>query len=63
VSRKREVIQTDLTVVFAALPSSRWIANRAGWTVRRPVCMARRQRIIEIQACPFTIATVGPLPE
>jgi hypothetical protein len=56
-------IEAHLTIVFAALPVSRWIQDRTGWSIQRFVRTARSFRIIEIQAGAYTITATDPLPD
>jgi hypothetical protein len=61
--RKRDSIEAHLTIVFAALATSRWIEAQTGWSIRKFVKTARRYRTIEIQAGPHTITAADPLPD
>jgi hypothetical protein len=49
--------------VFAALAVSRWIEDRAGWSIRRFVRTARRYRTIEIQPATTPSFAADPLPD
>jgi hypothetical protein len=49
--------------VFAALAVSRWIEAQTGWSIRKFVKTARRNRTIEIQAGRQTITAADPLPD
>ena len=61
--RTRDSIEAHLTIVFAALAVSRWIANQTGWSIRKFVKTARRYRTIQIQAGPHTVTAADPLPD
>jgi len=54
----RGIDEQVATIVFATLALSKWIENRAGWSIKRFVCTTRRYRTIEIQAGNHII-TVG----
>ncbi len=58
--RKRDSIETHLTIVLAALAVSRWLENQAGWSIRRFVKTARRYRTIQIQAGRHTFTAADP---
>lgn len=60
---KRESIEAHLTIVFAALAVSRWIEHETGWSIRKFVRIARRYRVIEIQAGGHTVTAADPLPD
>lgn len=61
--RLRDSIDAHLTIVFAALAVSRWIEDRAGWSIKKFVRTARRYRTIEIQAGAHTITAADPLTD
>jgi hypothetical protein len=60
---QRDTIEAHLTIVFAALAVSRWIDDRAGWSIRKFVRTSRRYCTIEIQDGPHTITAADPLPD
>ena len=60
--RKRESIDAHLAIVFAALAVTRFIEDRAGWSIKRFVRTARRYRTIQIRAGQHTITAEDPLP-
>jgi len=60
---KRDSIEAHLTIVFAALPVSRWIEAATRWSIRKFVKTARRYRPIQIQAGPQLITAADPLPD
>ena len=60
---KRESIEAHLTIVFAAMATSRWIEDRTGWSIRKFVRTARRYRTIQIQAGTHTVTAADPLPD
>ena len=60
---KRDSIEAHLTIVFAALPVSRWIESATGWPARKFVKTARRYRTIQFQAGPQLITAADPLPD
>jgi len=60
---KRKSIEAHLTIVFAAMATSRWIEDRTGWSIRKFVRTARRYRTIEIQAGTHTVTAADPLPD
>jgi hypothetical protein len=60
---KRDPIEAQLTVVFAALAISRWIEARTGWSIKKFVRTARRYKTIEIQAGNHTVTAADPLPD
>jgi hypothetical protein len=49
-------------IVFATLAVSKGIEDRAGWSIKRFVCTARRYRTIEIQAGNHVITAADPPP-
>jgi hypothetical protein len=49
--------------VFAALAVSRWVEDRAGWSIRRFVRTTRPYRTIQIQAGAHTLTAADPLPD
>jgi transposase len=61
--RTRDSIKAHLTIVFAALPVSRRIEARTGWTIRKFVKTARRYRTVQIQAGTHVITAAHPLPD
>jgi transposase len=60
---KRESIEAHLTVVFAALAISKYLEDATGWSIKKFVRTARRDRTIEIQAGKHTITAADPLPD
>jgi hypothetical protein len=58
----RDSIEAHLTIVFAALATSRWIEQTTGWSIRKFIQTARRYRTIQIQAGAHTITAADPLP-
>jgi transposase len=60
--RKRDSIEAHLIIVFAALAVGRWIEAQTGWSIRKFVKTARRDRTIEIQAGRQTITAADPCP-
>ena len=58
----RGIDEQAAAIVFATLAVSKWIEDRAGWSVKRFVCTARRYRTIEIQAGNHIITAADPLP-
>ena len=59
---KRESIDAHLTIVFAALAISRWIEDRAGWSIKKFVKTARRYRTVQIRAGSHLLTAEDPLP-
>jgi hypothetical protein len=45
-----ESIEAHLTIVFAALAFSHWIAHQTGWSIKKFMRTARRYRTVTIQA-------------
>jgi transposase len=46
----RQSIEAHLTIVFAALAVSHWIAHQTGWNIKKFVRTARRYRTVRIKA-------------
>jgi transposase len=61
--RRRDSIEANLTIVFAALAVSRWTEAQTGWSIRKFVKTSRRYRTIEIQAGRQAITAADPLPD
>jgi hypothetical protein len=63
--RKRDSIEAHLTIVFATLAVGRWIEAQTGWSIRKLVKTARRDREIEIEikAGQHVITPADPLPD
>jgi hypothetical protein len=59
---KRQSIEAHLAVVFAALAVSRWIEHETGWSIKRFVKTASRNREVTIQAGEHTLTAADPLP-
>ncbi len=59
---KRESIEAHLTIVFAALAVTRLIEDRTGWSIKKFVRAARRQRTVQIRAGQQTVTAEDPLP-
>jgi hypothetical protein len=59
-SCSRHVIEAHLTIVFAALAVSHWIAHTTGWSIKS--LSMRRYRTVEIQSRDHTITAADPLP-
>ena len=60
---KRDSIDAHLTIVFAALATSRWIEQTTGWSIKKFVRTARRYRTIQLQAGAHTLTAADPLPD
>jgi hypothetical protein len=58
----RESIDAHLTIVFAALATTRWIEDKTGWSIKKFVTTARRYRTVHIRAGDQTITAADPLP-
>jgi phosphoglycolate phosphatase-like HAD superfamily hydrolase len=58
----RGIDEQVAAIVFATLAVSKWIEDRAGWSIKRFVCTARRYRTIEIHAANHIITAADPLP-
>jgi hypothetical protein len=50
VRRKRDSIEADPAIVFAALAVTRFIECRTGWSIKKLVRTARRHRTVQIRA-------------
>jgi hypothetical protein len=62
-ARKRDSIEAHLSIVFAALAISRFIENVTGWSIKKFVRTARRNRTIDIRVGEHTITAADPLPD
>lgn len=60
---KRVSIDAHLTIVFAALATSRWIEQTTGWSIKKFVRTTRRYRTIQLQAGAHTLTAADPLPD
>jgi hypothetical protein len=60
--RKRDSIEARLTIVFAALPVTRFIEDRTGWSIRNFVRTARHYRTVQIRAGQHILTAEDPLP-
>ena len=60
--RKRDSIEANLTVVFAALAVTRFIETRTGWSIKKFVRTARRYRTIQIRVGQHILTAEDPLP-
>jgi hypothetical protein len=60
--RKRDSIEARLAIVFAALAVTRFIEDRAGWSIRKFVRAARRYRTVQVRAGQHTLTAEDPLP-
>jgi transposase len=59
---KRESIEAHLAVVFAALAVTHEIETRTGWSIKRLVQTARRDRTIAIRTGGHVLSAEEPLP-
>jgi hypothetical protein len=59
---KRESIDAHLTIVFAALAVSRWIADTTGWSIKRFVKTAHRYRTVRIRVGEHMLTAADPGP-
>ncbi len=59
---KRESIDARLTVVFAALAVTRLIEDRTGWSIKKFVRTARRDRTVDIRAGQHLLTAEDPVP-
>ena len=60
---KRESIEAHLSIVFAALAVSRLIEDRTGWSIRKFVRTARRDRTVQIRAGQQLLTAEDPIPD
>jgi transposase len=58
---KRESIEAHLNIVFAALAVSHWIESQTGWSIKKFVRTARRNRTVQIRAAGQTLTAADPL--
>jgi hypothetical protein len=59
---KRESVEANLTIVFAALAVTRFVENATGWSIKRFVRTARRYRTIQIRVGAHALTAEDPLP-
>jgi transposase len=59
---KRESIDAHLTIVFAALVITRFIQHCNGWSIKKVVRTARRDRTVQIRAGQRILTAEDPLP-
>lgn len=60
--RKRDSIEAHLNVVFAALAITRFVEDRAGWSIKKFVRTTRRYRTVQIRAGKQILTAADPLP-
>ncbi len=61
--RKRDSIESHLTIVFAALAVTQLIEDRTGWSIKKFSRTARRYRTVEIRAGHHILTAENPLPD
>jgi hypothetical protein len=61
--RTRDSIDAHLTVVFAALAVSHWVEHQTGWSIKKFVRSARRNRTVTIQAGRHTLTAAESPPD
>jgi hypothetical protein len=59
---KRESIDAQLTIVFAALAVSRCIEDTTGWSINKFVKTARRYRTVRIRVGDHVLTAADPCP-
>lgn len=60
---KRDSIEAQLSIVFAALGVSPWIEHQTGWRIKKFVRAARCYRTVKIRAGRHTLTAANPLPD
>ena len=60
---KRESIEAHLNIVFAALAVSHRIQRQTGWSIKKFVRTARRDRTVKIRAGRQTLTAADPIPD